>query len=216
MIFLDTASVEDILEAQKLGFIDGVTTNPSILSSMPMDEETLIKKLDNNDIFVFFQVKGDSVDAMHQYFITLTQKINVPFGVKIPITYDGLLLIERIHQSHPDIKILGTVIYTVSQGILASMAGCDYIAPYYNRMLQEGIDARSVLRDIRDFIDTHKLNTKIMAASFKTTDQVVSALLSGAHTCTVPFNLLKQMLVHKSVEHDLSVFNACNYGTHKE
>lgn len=211
-MFLDTANVNDIKKALPLGIIQGVTTNPSILQEAQLSETVLLEKL-QPDIpkLVFFQVKGESSDEMYSYFLSLAARLDTGFGIKIPITSEGLATIQRIRTSHPEIKILGTVIYTAAQGILASLAGCDYIAPYYNRIMQEGGNSDDIIHKIRNFIDSHHCHTKIMAASFKTPDQVVNALCAGAHTCTLPLSMLEQMLTNKSVAHDLAVFNRCVY-----
>lgn len=211
-MFLDTANVNDIKKGLSLGIIDGVTTNPSILASTKTSEVSLEGELAGTyPNIVFYQVKGETQDEMYAYFLKLANSLTQTFGIKIPVTLRGLEVIKRIRDSHPHVSILGTVIYTEAQGILASMAGCDYIAPYYNRILNEGNDSNTVIRNIRDYIDAHNLKTQIMSASFKTPSQIVESLRAGAHTCTIPYTLLEALLENKSVVHDLKVFNACEY-----
>lgn len=210
-MFIDTANIDEIKSALKLGIFKGVTTNPSILASQKSDEKTFISKLNEPSLLVFFQVKGNTSEEMMDYFIRLKKEISVDFGIKIPITMSGLEVIHRIKTDYPEIKILGTVIYTAAQGIMAVAAQCDYIAPYYNRMFQEGNNADEVIYNTSCYIEAHKASTKIMAASFKSTAQVVSALTSGAHTVTMSYDILVSMLKNKSVVSDLQVFNKCEY-----
>ena len=210
-MFIDTANVEEIKKVMKLGIVKGVTTNPSILSAEKYNEARFLEALGENSLLVFFQVKGFNSDEMFDYFISLKEELNYDFGVKIPITMAGLETIYRIKNEYPDTKILGTVIYTSAQGILAVKAGCDYLAPYYNRIGDQGGDSNQVIAEIRSFIEDNSSDSKIMAASFKAPSQVVSALSSGSHTFTISYDIFAKMLENKSVVSDLAVFNACDY-----
>lgn len=211
-MFIDTANINEIESALDLGIIKGVTTNPTILENNKINELQVLRKLKDCSLdYIYFQLKGNSKDDYLNYFKSLLHSTDYKFGVKIPIDANGLQAIKHIKENHPNIPILGTVVYTASQGILAALAGCDMIAPYYNRILSEGGNPDETISNIRTFIDDRHLSTKILAASFKSSGQVVSALLSGAHSCTIPNEILKAMITNKSVEYDIGVFNKTKY-----
>lgn len=212
MLFLDTANIEELTQAKELGILTGFTTNPSILENESMNEFTLVQKTKHLGYeLIFFQVKGEDSQAMIEYFMNLKDTLPINFGVKVPITLEGLKVVKHIKETSPESKILGTVVYTAAQGILAAMAGCDYVAPYYNRIAQEGGNPNEVIHSIRQYVDDTNSTMKILAASFKSSHQIVDALLHGAHTCTISYPLLVQLLTSKSVEQDLLVFNNTKY-----
>lgn len=126
--------------------------------------------------------------------------------IKVPMDYEGFKTLLYLRNNYPEVKVLGTVVYTATQGIIACQLGCEYIAPYYNRMLQQGTNSNEVLSEIREYIELHNLDTKIIAASFRTAAQVKDALLNGAHTATVPLNIFKEFIACKATDQDVKVF----------
>ena len=213
-MYLDTANIKEIREAyNELGIFEGVTTNPSILQAFDMNEERLIQGLDGVDFGeVFFQLNGLTMADMLNHFERLKPyyEKHDHLVLKVPMNYEGAKTISYLKKHYPKIKILATVVYSTSQGIVACQLGCEYIAPYVNRMAQEGIDPFVMINELRTFIDGNGYNTKIIAASFKTAQQVTDALLNGAHTCTLPLSIYKLLVSHKAVEHDIRVFSELN------
>lgn len=127
-------------------------------------------------------------------------------GVKVPTTTDGLAVISKIKKEYPEVKVLATAIYSADQGILATIAGADLLAPYVNRMENNNVDPMDAISKMRVFIDDRNASTEILAASFKNTSQVVNALTSGSHTATIPYELLVQMTDKDVVTQAVEVF----------
>lgn len=207
-MYLDTANIEEIRRAQKTGILKGVTTNPTILLKEKNKREDQIRAIDELGLsIVYAQVLGLDYKTFKEDFLKLYElrkSLNNDLGVKIPASIDGLRLIAEIKKDYKEVKVLATAIYSADQGILASLAGADFLAPYVNRMENNNVDAMEAIRKMRDFIDDRKLFTKILAASFKNTNQVVNALVSGSHTATISYDLLVQMankdVVIKAIE----------------
>lgn len=196
-MFLDTANLQQIKKALELEIIEGITTNPTILLKEEKPRDKQIKAIDELGVRVIYaQVVGNNYQTYMEDFqklYELGQNLKADLGVKIPATMDGLRAIGQIKKDYPQVKVLATAIYSADQGILASLAGADFLAPYVNRMENNNIDALDAIEKMRIFIDDRGLGTQILAASFKNTNQVVNALVSGAHTATIPYDLLVQM-----------------------
>ena len=210
-MYLDTANAKSILDAYQTNVFKGVTTNPTILHKEGKNRfETLkeIAKLQVGELFC--QVVGATCDERWIDYLSIrefSQDEQIPIIVKVPIDDIGLRLIKRIKEVYPEQRILATAVYSSEQGILSAIAGCDYIAPYVNRMESHGIDPFKEIATIRSFIEQRSLSTIIMAASFKQKNQVIKALSSGAHTCTISFEIF-QMLSHNQLASDaIDVFN---------
>lgn len=209
-MYLDTANINQIEKALKTGIIKGVTTNPTILLKEKTNREEQLKKIDKLGISIIFaQVVGVGYRSFKEDFIKLYElgkELEADLGVKIPATTDGLRLISEIKRDYKDVKVLATAIYSADQGILASLAGADLLAPYVNRMENNNVDSMDAIGNMRIFINDRGLDTKILAASFKNTNQVVKALISGAHTATIPYELLVQMADKDVVEEAVEAF----------
>ncbi|WP_242960312.1 transaldolase family protein [Garciella nitratireducens] len=200
LMFLDTGNILEIARNIKLGIFEGVTTNPTLLLKEKEERFQQINKILEQDInLIFVQIVGDGKEQLKKDYEKI-QKINTEkkIGIKVPINRDGLELIYDIKEQDPEQSILGTAIYSADQGILASLAGCDYIAPYVNRMSNNSLDPYRIISQIRTFIDDRGLTTKIMGASFKNSNQVIDTLMAGAHTVTIPPDIVEQM-VHKEL-----------------
>ena len=208
-MFLDTANLEEIEKNVKLGFFKGVTTNPTLLLK---EKEERFQHIDNvleRDVdLVFVQVIGDTIEEFYEDYDKIC-KINPSknVGIKVPMNTIGMQFVKEIKAKSPERSILGTAIYSADQGILSSLVGCDYIAPYVNRMSNNNLDPYASISQMRQFIDDRSLKTKIMAASFKNTNQVIDALMAGAHTATIPADLVEKMVNKELAVNAINVFN---------
>src|SRR5699024_1762281 len=119
----------------------------------------------------------------------------------------GIQFVKEIKAKNPGVQILGTAIYSADQGILASLIGCDYIAPYVNRMSNNNLDPYAAIAQIRQFIDERGLKTEIIAASFKNSNQVVDALIAGSHTATIAADVVDAMIEKELATNAINVFN---------
>lgn len=195
MLYLDTANLDQIKRAEEIGIIQGVTTNPTILLKESQQREEIIKAIlavTNGTVFV--QTVGTTVkdilsDARHILAVFQDERI----ALKIPAHLEGIEAMKQMKAEQSDVAILATAIYSTEQNVLAAIAGADYVAPYINRMQNNRIDAYEVIAETRKIYDEQQLATKILAASFKNTGQIIQTLCAGAHTVTIPYDLLTSM-----------------------
>ena len=208
-MFLDTANISEINQCMKTGVFQGVTTNPTILLKEEKNRIEQIKDILQTDVnTLFVQLIGSTVDELMEDYEELTKietKKNI--GFKISMDFAGLEAVSKIKAKNGEALILGTAIYSADQGILAALAGCDWVAPYVNRMLNNHIDPFDAIAKMRLFYDDRDLDCKILAASFKNTTQILNALESGSHSVTVPPELFHQMIGKELAENAIRVFN---------
>ncbi|RPA60763.1 transaldolase [Aerococcus agrisoli] len=208
-MYLDTADITLIEHFDQLGILKGVTTNPSILRKIERNRWTQLQAIQaTTEGHVFCQVVGNGFDDLLADFEQIKKiEEQALFAIKVPVNFEGLKFIKYLKETEPERKVLGTAIYSADQGILAALAGCDFIAPYVNRMLNNNIDPFAEITSMRLFIDERDLATEIMGASFKNTSQVVSALNAGAHTATVAPDILEAMMEKQLATNAIAVFN---------
>lgn len=204
-MFLDTANISDITKAFSFANLKGVTTNPSILLKEGKQRSRIIREiLENSEGLIFVQAVGDSYSEIYDDCKEILALDPSRVGLKIPANIDGLKTMKKLKQESRDVSILATAIFSVDQGILSALAGCDYIAPYINRMENNNINPYEVVRKTRKIYDDRHFATQILAASFKNTTQVINILEAGAHTTTVSYDILESMaskdLAAKSIE----------------
>lgn len=209
MIYLDTANIEEIKTAMRTNILSGVTTNPSLLLKEKTPRETIV-----NDILsvsvgeVFVQTKGwEAEEIMEDAEAILETFQSERIALKIPAHLEGIQSIKKLKERRPDVKILATAIYSTEQGLLAALAGSDHIAPYINRMENNTIDAYEVIRNTRKIYDDQGLKTKILAASFKNSTQIVQTLAAGAHAVTVSSELFAGMANKQLALEAIETFN---------
>lgn len=163
--FLDTANVEAIKTINELGLVDGVTTNPTIISREGRDFETVIKEIcDIIDGPVSAEVTGLTANEMVDEARALS-KWHDNVIVKIPMTAEGLKATSIL--SKEGIKINVTLIFTVSQGLMAMKAGASYISPFIGRLEDIGTDPYQLIEALRDIIDIYGFGTEIISASIR-------------------------------------------------
>ena len=193
-LYLDTADLDQINALADALPLAGVTTNPSIMAAGGMGLKELLPKLaevlGSNSRF-HVQVVGNTTDTI---VAEAKQLHALPFDivVKIPAHAAGLAAIKQIKQE--DIPVLATAIYNVQQGWLAAMNGADYLAPYLNRIDNQGLDGVGVVADLQKLITQYRLPTKLLVASFKNVNQVLQVLQLGVASVTLPPDIARQML----------------------
>lgn len=208
-MYLDTANLTEITEALKTGVFQGVTTNPTILLKEKTERMKQIRGiLDLGVSKLYVQVLGDSADALiEDYRRVKAMNGENTIAYKVSMDVHGLEAVKRIKEEDPDAEILGTAIYSADQAILGALAGCDSVAPYVNRMENNGVNPFEAIEKMRMFFDDRGLSCTIVAASFKNTNQIVGALTSGAHTATIPYDLFLQMINKDVAGKAIQVFN---------
>lgn len=202
--FLDTADVSAIKTINELGVMDGVTTNPTIISREGRDFETVIKEICQIvDGPVSAEVTGVTAEEM----ITEARDIakwadNIV--VKIPMTMEGLKAVNVL--SKENIKTNVTLIFTVSQGLMAIKAGATFISPFVGRLEDIGTDAYQLISDLREIIDFYGFDTEIIAASIRNTVHVENVAKRGAHIATIPDAVFDKMTKHPLTDSGLTQF----------
>ncbi|MGD9115897.1 MAG: fructose-6-phosphate aldolase [Dehalococcoidia bacterium] len=194
-IFLDTANIEQIRQAARLGVISGVTTNPSLVSREGRaDYESVVKEI---CAIVPGPISAEVVVEKANDMIEQAQQIagwapNVV--VKIPSTTAGLEATAVLAKKK--IKVNMTLCFTLNQAILAALAGAAYVSPFVGRLDDIGEDGMAVVRDIVDVFDYYDLDTQVIAASIRHPQHCLAAAKAGAHIATVPYKVLTQMIQH--------------------
>jgi transaldolase len=195
-IFLDTANIEQIRQAAKLGIVSGVTTNPSLLSKESTSDYETVTKTICSIISgpVSVEVLAEDAGAMiEEARLKASWAPNV--NIKIPATTEGLQAISTLSQEN--IKINMTLCFSVNQAILGALAGATYVSPFVGRLDDIGHDGMQLVKDIVDVLKNYpQLSTQVIAASLRHPLHCVTAAKVGAHIATVPYNVLMQMIQH--------------------
>ena len=205
--FIDTANVDYIKEANDMGIICGVTTNPSLIAKEGRVFEEVIAEIASIvDGPISGEVKATTTDAetMIKEGIAIS-KIHPNMVVKIPMTVEGLKACKVL--TAEGIKTNVTLIFTANQALLAARAGATYVSPFLGRL--DDISTRGVdlIREIAEIFDVAGLDTQIIvAASVRNPIHVIDCALAGADIATVPYNVLMQMVKHPLTDQGIEKF----------
>ena len=194
-IFLDTANIDQIRQAVKLGVISGVTTNPSLVSKEGLaDYEAVVKEICSIVPGpVSAEVLVEGVEAMiDQAREIATWASNVV--IKIPATADGLEVTSAL--ARDNITVNFTLCFSLNQALLGALAGATYVSPFVGRLDDIGHDGMELVKDIVDVFKHYQLSTEVIAASIRHPEHCVAAAKAGAHIATVPYKVLMQMTRH--------------------
>ncbi len=194
-IFLDTANVDEIRQAVKLGVIRGVTTNPTLVAKeKTADLKAVVQEIASTvDGPISAEVLSLELDAMIREAAEVSSWApNIV--VKIPMSEAGLEAISVL--SREDIKTNLTLCFSLNQALLGSIAGATYVSPFVGRIDDISHDGMQVVADIVKVFDHFKISTQVIAASIRHPLHVIAAAKAGAHIATIPFGVLKQMINH--------------------
>lgn len=205
-ILLDTANLEDIRKYNEIYDITGVTSNPTILSREKAEFFPLLLEIRNiiGDKQLHVQVTGSTCEEMLKEAEVITNKLGKDTYIKVPVNEEGIKTMKALKAQ--GYKITGTAIYMPQQAMLASTVGADYVAPYFNRMNNMNVDSMKAIEDIAWLFEHYQRDTKILAASFKNTNQIMEALLAGAHAVTASVDLYTQMVESPMIDAAISGF----------
>lgn len=193
-LFLDSASPADAREAMDLGFIAGITTNPSLIAKTGRKPEDVIVELaDICPGTVFYQLTAPTQSQREQEARRiLAYRPNI--ALKIPMTTENLALAAKFVMEEVPVGMTAT--YSAGQTYLACEAGASYSIAYVNRSTRLQGDGLALVREMRAVAEACEGNTRIMVASLKSVGEVVKAVLAGAQDVTIPLALMKEMGVH--------------------
>lgn len=203
-IFIDTANVDQIQEMYNMGFLDGVTTNPSLVAKEGRDYHQVIREICT---IVNGPISAEVIAMDYEGMIQEAQQlaaIHPNVVVKIPITEDGLRAIHHLHQR--DIATNATLIFSANQALLAARAGASFVSPFIGRVDDIGNDGLVLLEEIISIFDQYMLDTEVIAASIRHPQHVVSCAKLGSHIATIPYPVLKQMVRHPLTDAGIEKF----------
>ena len=193
-IFIDTANVDHIKQANDLGVICGVTTNPSLIAKEGRDFKEVVKEITTIvDGPISAEVISLDADGMLIEARELV-KIHKNIVIKIPMTLEGLKATKVL--SSENIKTNVTLIFSASQALLAARAGATYVSPFLGRLDDIGTEGMELIRQISEIFEIHDIDTEIIAASTRSPLHIIDAALAGAHIATIPYNVLIAMAKH--------------------
>ena len=202
--FLDTANIEEIKRVNDLGLCDGVTTNPSIIKKEGKDFEEVVKEICKLvDGPVSAEVTSYDCKGMVEQARILS-KWAENIVVKIPMTEEGLKAINIL--SKEKIKTNCTLIFSVSQGLMAMKAGATYISPFMGRIDDMGESGAKLVSELRDVIDIYGYDSQIIAASIRHIGHLEEAALAGAHIATIPGTLFEKLWSHPLTDAGIESF----------
>jgi transaldolase len=204
--FLDTGIVDEIKEAVKWGFIDGVTTNPSLIAKSGRKQEDVIREIcEIVDGPISAEVIATDYDGMIAEGSELS-KIHDNVVIKLPLTEAGISACKWF--SEKGIKTNVTLCFSSNQALLAAKNGATYISPFIGRLDDTGHDGMQLIHEIRAIYDNYGYPTKILAASIRHGMHVRDAALAGADVGTMPINAMKALFKHPLTDRGLETFLA--------
>ncbi|NWF52344.1 MAG: fructose-6-phosphate aldolase [Nitrospirae bacterium] len=192
--FIDTANIEEIKNAWSLGVIDGVTTNPSLISKEGREAVSLLKEICS---IVNGPVSAEAVSMNYDEIVKEAEflsKIHENIVVKIPMTEDGLKAVKRL--SSVGIKTNVTLIFSPTQALLAAKSGATYVSPFVGRLDDISHYGMVIVNDIVDIFENYMFKTEIIVASIRNPLHVLEAAKMGAHVATIPYSVIIQIIKH--------------------
>ncbi len=208
--FIDTANLADIKEAQDLGVLDGVTTNPSLMAKEGITGQ---ENIHNHYKAICELVDGDvSAEVISTDFEGMVKEgealaaLNPQIVVKIPMTKDGVKACKYF--SNKGIRTNVTLVFSVGQALLAAKAGATYVSPFIGRLDDISTDGLNLIEEIRLVYDNYLYETQILAASVRNTMHIVNCAKIGADVMTGPLSSILGLLKHPLTDSGLAQFLA--------
>ena len=214
--FIDTANLDQIREAQALGVLDGVTTNPSLMAKEGIaGKENILQHYLNICEIVDGDVSAEVISTDYEGMIREGEELaalHPQIVVKVPIIKDGIKAIKYF--SSKGIKTNCTLVFSVGQALLAAKAGATYVSPFIGRLDENSTDVVKLIGQIFDMYNYYEFETEVLAASIRHTMHIVKCMEMGADVATCPLNailgLLKHPLTDIGLEQFLNDFNKLN------
>ena len=207
-LYLDTANVLAIQELNEILTIDGVTTNPTIITKSNKEAKEVLEEIANyleDHQKLFAQVLATTCQGMMEEAHSLMEIKKENMVVKIPVTKEGLKAIKQCKKE--GIPTLATAIYSAQQGMVAALNGANYLAPYVNRMENYGDGIEQVI-SLQQMLEAYQLDSKIVAASFKNVKQVHQLMKAGVYSMTLPVDVAKGLYEHPATTLAVGEFSA--------
>jgi len=202
--FIDTANIEEIKEGLKLGMVDGVTTNPSLIAKEKKSFEVVVKEiLKNVEGPVSLEVVSMEAKAMFEEGKKLAQwGDNVV--IKVPLCTEGLKATKMFAAAGIDVN--ETLIFSPLQALMAAKAGARYVSPFVGRLDDIAHDGMELVEQILTIFDNYGFDTEVIVASIRHPRHVLEAALMGADIATIPFKVIKQLTQHPLTDKGIEMF----------
>ncbi len=202
--FIDTANIDEIKEANDMGMVDGVTTNPSLIAKERRDFEEIIKDI--------CEIVGGPISAEVLSLDTegmlkearLLSEIHDNIVIKIPMTIDGLKATRQL--TDENIKTNVTLIFSPLQALMAAKAGATFVSPFVGRLDDISQDGLVLVEQIVDIYNNYEYYTEVIVASVRNPIHVLDSALMGAHVATIPFNVLSKLAAHPLTDAGIKTF----------
>ena len=205
-MFIDTANVEEIRQANDWGVICGVTTNPSLIAKEGKVFEEVIKEITT---IVDGPISAEVVAPDAEGMVVEARKlasIHNNIVIKIPVTLEGLKAVKVL--SAEGIKTNVTLIFSAAQALMAARAGATYVSPFVGRLDDISDNGMDLISDIAEIFAIHDIETEIISASIRGPQDVVDSAKAGAHIATIPYKVFTQMIKHPLTDIGIDKFMA--------
>jgi transaldolase len=203
-IFLDSANIDAIKKYNELGLVDGVTTNPTLLSKEKEHPAEIMKQIVK---IIKGPVSLEVIGTTAQVMIEEAHRL-MKFGqnvvVKIPMIPDGMKAVKQLKQDGISTNV--TLVFSANEAVLAAKAGASYISPFIGRLDDVGQDGMMLIKEIVQIFDNYQYKTEVLVASVRHPLHIIEAAKLGADIVTLPPEILGKMLAHPLTEKGLSAF----------
>jgi len=204
--FIDTANIDEIKEAAKMGMADGVTTNPSLIAKEDGDFETILKNIcEVVDGPISAEVISLDTDGMVNEAKKLAG-LHKNIVIKIPMTVDGLKAVRILTED--GIKTNVTLIFSPLQALMAAKAGATFVSPFVGRIDDLSADGMTLVEQIVDIYNNYGFETEVIVASVRNPLHVLDSALLGADIATIPFSVLDKLAAHPMTDKGIKAFLA--------
>ena len=203
-IFLDTADTEVIRKYYETGFVDGVTTNPTLIMKSGRNPDDVYQEIADIGITdISMEVMGNAQEMLNES-IRLVDKFGSVSTIKVPCTREGLRVCNEL--SKEKIRTNVTLIFCASQAVLAAKAGATYVSPFVGRLDDQSVAGLEVVRSISELYQIHRMETKVLSASIRSVQRAIRSWYNGADICTMPPKILEQMYDHILTDKGMEIF----------
>lgn len=203
-IFIDTANINEIKEANTWGIIDGVTTNPSLIAKEGRNLQEVINEICSIvDGPISAEVISLECDKMVEEAMELV-KLHKNIVIKIPMCIEGLKAVKILTEK--GIKTNVTLIFSSQQALLAAKAGATYVSPFVGRLDDIGAIGVELISEIANIFEVHNMQTEIISASIRNPIHVSECAMAGSDIATIPFKVLEQMAKHPLTDIGIAKF----------
>lgn len=204
--FLDTANLDEIKEAVKLGVVAGVTTNPSLIAKEKRNIHAVIKEI---AAIVSGPISAEVVSTTYEEMVPearILADLAENVVVKVPMNAEGLKTVATLTAEGIDTNV--TLVFSANQALLAARAGATYVSPFIGRLDDISQDGIELVQTITDIFALHDIDTQVIAASIRHPLHVTQAALAGANIATVPYKVLLSLMTHPLTDAGIARFLA--------